>query len=75
MLSASVQLLLRDGERVWVAGRHSHVLCKEKGLQEETCCSQNAHQGEDPQEYPVNHHGNVLPVILNFLLREKKTDR
>lgn len=44
----------------------SYVLPKEQGLQEETCCTQNAHQDKDPQEYPVNHHGNILPVILDL---------
>lgn len=39
-------------------------------LQEEANGSQNAHQHKDPKEDAVNHHGNILPIILH--LREKR---
>lgn len=44
----------------------SHVLAWQKGLQEESSCTQNAHKDKDPQKDPVNHHGNILPVILDL---------
>lgn len=38
----------------------------EERLQEETQGAHNTHNHKDPQEHPIYHHGNVLPV-LNYL--------
>lgn len=39
-------------------------------LKEEAYGSQHTHQHKDPKEDAVNHHGNILPIILH--LSEKR---
>ena len=39
------------------------VVALEQRLNEQPQCSDHTHQDEDPQEQPVDHHGNVLPVL------------
>ncbi len=35
-------------------------------LQDDPCSAHAHRQGEDPQEEPVQHHGHVLPVLLDL---------
>ena len=45
---------------VLCAGR---VVALEQRLHEQPQRSDHTHQDEDPQEQPVDHHGDVLPVL------------
>lgn len=42
------------------------------GREEESHRSQNTHQYKHPEEYPVNDHRHVLPVLLHLAERTKK---
>lgn len=41
---------------------------------EESHGSQYAHQHKHPEEYPVNDHGHILPVLLHLAERRHSTE-
>lgn len=43
-----------------------------KWLEEKSHGSQDAHSHKNPEEDSINHHGNVLPVILHLWGHKKK---
>lgn len=40
-------------------------------LEEESQCSQHTHGHKNPEENPVDDHGDVFPVILHLWRRER----
>lgn len=42
-----------------------------KRLEEESHGSQDAHGHKHPEEDSINHHGNILPVILHLRMRKR----
>lgn len=45
----------------------------EEWLQEHAHCAEHTHKHKDPQEEPIDHHGNVFPVLAHLCMGEGGT--
>ena len=65
-------------------GARSRVVCVEEGgsgvvleerLQEHADRAKDTDEDEDPKEQAVDHHGNILPIILNLKDKNKNHEK
>lgn len=62
----SIVLLATRTWSAWRAVDGLGCVILEERLQEHAHCAEHAHKHENPQEEPVNHHGDVLPVLAHL---------